>query len=227
MKIDFNFPRNLRVLFNFLRIIILISALLRLVFTVAYPLFHLYEPTFLRDLPLVDVVLDKIPGGTAVKSSAIGAADIQLASFHGSLSVTQYGASDSLDSLMRWRFFLCDALDFAFIILLFDLLWRLCGNVERGEIFSERNIGVIRKIGWGILVFQILGFAAGLWYARMVGDFVQQHVVLEGAKLHTMPWRTDGSSLSPSLIITGILVLLLAEVFRQGLALKRENELTV
>jgi len=227
MKIDFNFPRNLRVLFGFSRKLVLIVAVLRFVLIVVYPLLHLYEPTFSRGLPFVDVGFDKVPGGATIKANDIGAADIQLSGLRGSLFVTQYGASDSLDALTRWDFFLCTAVDFAFVFLLFDLLWQLCGNVERGEIFSERNIWAIRKIGWVILGFQAVGFAAGLWYARMVGDFVQQHVVLEGVKLHTTPWRTDGNALSPSLILTGLLVLLLAEVFRQGLALKKENELTV
>jgi hypothetical protein len=33
--------------------------------------------------------------------------------------------------------------------------------------------------------------------------------------------------MDPTLIVTGLLLLMLGEVFRQGLALKKENELTV
>lgn len=225
MKIDFNFPRNLRVLFNICRKIILIAAVLRLITAMVYPLMNVHMP-IPKMLPLAEVSLS--PGKDSLRVKAVGmdADAVELTYLHGTLQYKQDCASSALDTLVRWRFFLCDAMDYIFLILVFDLLWQLCGNVERGEVFSDRNIRLVRYLGLAILGFQAISFVAGGWYAVIVAKFMQQHVVAEGVQMFSS-WPIRLLSINQGMVLTGILVLLLAEVFRQGLALKKENELTV
>lgn len=225
MKIDFNFPRNLRVLFDIFRKLILVVAVLRLILVVVYPLMDLHFPTPAK-MPLADVGLASVQNSFRVKATGMNADGVELAYLRGTLFYKSDCENAGLDALVRWRFFLCDAVDYLFLILLFDLLWQLCGNVERGEVFTERNIRLIRYLGLAILGFQAVSLVAGGFYARMASEFIRQHVVAEGIRMNSS-WVINLVSINQGLIITGVLVLLLAEVFRQGLALKMENELTV
>jgi hypothetical protein len=223
MKIDFNLPRNLRVMFGFLRGLFLVFAIIRLIFAVVYPAIHVPVP---QKEMLTSVVVSVDPGAyrlTVMKSDAKG---VELGSLRGTVQVDYASESADLTWLLRWRFIFGEGMRFGFVILLFDLLHRLCRSVERGEIFSERNTRLVRNLGFTILVYQGIGAAAGIWYTDIVDRFLSQHVVTEGLKIYAC--RSDEIfPVDSALIVTGFLVLLLAEVFRQGLALKKENDLTV
>lgn len=200
-------------------------AVLRLVLAVVYPLMGLHFPTPAK-LPLADVGLAAEQNSFHVKANGMDVDGVGLTYLRGTLFYKQDCENADLDALVRWRFFLCDAVDYLFLILLFDLLWQLCGNVERGDVFSLRNIRLLRYLGLALLGFQGVSLAAGGFYAHLVGEFMRQHVVAEGIRLNSS-WVINLFSINQGLIVTGVLVLLLAEVFRQGFALKTENELTV
>ena len=99
-------------------------------------------------------------------------------------------------------------------------------NYERGEIFSEKNTRLVRNLGFIVIGAQVAGFAVGTWYAHLIRVFLEQKVVAEGVRLQIYQ-KSTMFSLDLNMVVTGCLVLALGEVFRQGLALKKENELTV
>jgi hypothetical protein len=117
---------------------------------------------------------------------------------------------------------------YAFLLLVIHLLWRLCRNAERGDVFSEGNVRLVRALGGLLIVFSVLTFLSNLWAAYQIGNYVEDHVSIEGIKAITL-WARPEDFIGPAVgrFVTGLLVLAMAEVFRQGLTLKQDTDLTI
>jgi len=125
----------------------------------------------------------------------------------------------------------------AFLTVLFDLLRRLFRSVELGESFTDRSVHLVHKIGVTIIIFALLSAAACTWRDHAVANYLESHATVQGVKLAFTPPQARPVIVVGSKhfdfqfgwegIFTGLLVLALGEVFRQGLALKKENDLTV
>jgi hypothetical protein len=229
MKISNKLPGNLRFLFGFLRGLMIFCAV---VFVLSVILSFLLPSQTVAQRPLTswdtlaEVTLTFEPVSYRLQATKAPAGEVELAKIRGKFLGNSRSADAEIASLSRWHFFLRLVVDLAFLYVLFDLLWRLCRNVEKGEVFSESNTRYVRNLGLMILVYQAVGCAAGFWYARMIEGFLLHRVVAEGVKLK-LHWGMEVFPVSLDLIVTGLLLLALSEVFRQGLALKKENELTV
>ncbi len=126
-------------------------------------------------------------------------------------------------------------LSLVFFVAVFDLLRRLFRNVVRGESFTPHTVRLVQGLGLTLIVFSIvLAFAEG-WFHYALYTYLAQHatVWISGTPIH-LPYTGsytfqsgDGSPFGSPLFFSGLLVLALSEVFRQGLALKNENDLTV
>ncbi|MGH6873136.1 MAG: DUF2975 domain-containing protein [Rhizomicrobium sp.] len=122
-----------------------------------------------------------------------------------------------------------------FLAVLFDLLRRLFRNVGRGESFTPQSVRLVQIVGGALIVFAVVTGVIKVWYTRMVFAYLLQHteIAISGTPvrlphvgsepMHLGHWLPFGDSVFWS----GLLVLALAEVFRQGLALKRDADLTV
>jgi len=83
-----------------------------------------------------------------------------------------------------------------------------------------------------LLAFSVLSAFAESWLWHAAYDYAASHATLtvEGKSLHLPPMygvpfpHSQGGS---PIFFSGLLVLALSEVFRQGLALKSEHDLTV
>ena len=119
-----------------------------------------------------------------------------------------------------------------FLTVLFELLRRLFRNVGRGESFTPQSVRLVQSIGVSLIVFWLLSsFAVSWFYAAY--DFISQHtqIAVSGTPVKLPPAGPHGwfgeIHIFDWVFFSGLLILALAEVFRQGLALKRDNELTV
>ena len=115
-------------------------------------------------------------------------------------------------------------------------LRRLCGNLNRGEVFSENNLRLIRRVGIIMIGYAVFGSLLTVWSAHVIDGYLDHRVTVTGIKmaaqfpaglgaLHFSP--KPGFSQEFDCLIIGSVVLLIAQAFRQGLALKTESELTV
>ena len=95
-------------------------------------------------------------------------------------------------------------------------------SVERQEVFSPSNIRNVRTIGILLVVSAFLRSLASSWLAVRMAGIVTPF--LAGGKV-TLESSTEGGFLRG--LATGLLILVLAEVFRQGLTLKEESDLTI
>lgn len=96
------------------------------------------------------------------------------------------------------------------------LLWRLLGDVERGEPFTAANVWRMRGIAWAMvggafLLFIVSGFA---------NAYLTQHAV-EGASTIFINTTTTSDLLLPG---AGFLIAALAEAFKRGIVLEEDVE---
>lgn len=122
-----------------------------------------------------------------------------------------------------------------FYALLFDLLRRLFRNVVRGESFSRPSVRLVQIIGFSLMIYSVVSAAAqGLFQYTLYSYLVRHATIWVSSTMVRLPQDinyTFGSEsiwpLANPVFFAGLLVLALSEVFRQGLALKNENDLTV
>jgi hypothetical protein len=120
-----------------------------------------------------------------------------------------------------------------FLAILFDLLRRLFKNVGRGESFTRQTVLLVQLVGATLLVYSVVSAFAEHWFVQSIYSYIVDHaaVKVSGATVQLphikrFGWLPHSQGGSP-IFFSGLLVLALSEVFRQGLALKTENELTV
>ncbi|HXQ82042.1 MAG TPA: DUF2975 domain-containing protein [Opitutaceae bacterium] len=105
-------------------------------------------------------------------------------------------------------------------LAILDLLRRMLKSAIQREVFTGANIRNVQMVGLLIIVSSVLKLAAGAWLVSRMTSFVIQHVATGNVAVETYS-QGDVS------MATGLLILALAEVFRQGLVLKEENQLTI
>jgi hypothetical protein len=120
-----------------------------------------------------------------------------------------------------------------FFAALFELLRRLFRNVGRGESFTPQSVRLVQIVGGSLIVFSLVAAIGETWFAHAMYGYLVDHTQVS---ISGTPVRLPPGDNSPvigrvpfrsSAFYSGLLVLALAEVFRQGLALQRDNELTV
>jgi hypothetical protein len=237
MKLFTNLPGNLRALFGALR-------LLSVIFSVFWLLAALLGPWVTNRfqskpnlvVALGEVTLQPEHGAVELKPDSAPPGSMELKPLHGTLQI-DIGSNDAaLTSAVRRTLIPTVLLYAVFSWVMFGSLRCVCANIERGDIFSEKNLRLIRSIGLTLLGYSVAGLPLGMWGSHVMSDYLSQHVVLTGlgGGVH-LPAMTGATffSLSPALMsstggfVTGLLVLVVAEAFRQGLNLKNENDLTV
>ena len=169
--------------------------------------------------------------GTVTLRNVGNDSNFTASAIHNTIVFSINNASDLVHVLVRHG--LPVALIHAlFAALLFELLRRLFRNVGRGESFTRQTVQLVQFVGLLLIVFSIVSALAESWFFHAVYPYVASHAVLtvEGNALHLpsvhghpFPHSSGGSPI----FFSGLLVLALAEVFRQGLALKDEHDLTV
>ena len=122
-----------------------------------------------------------------------------------------------------------------FLAALFDLLRRLFQNVGRGESFTWQSVRLVQIVGASLIVFAFVSTIAESWFAHSMYSYLSQHteIIVSGTRVRLPPPTANPVPsghwlpLGEATFWCGLLVLALAEVFRQGLALRQENELTI
>lgn len=105
-------------------------------------------------------------------------------------------------------------------LAILDLLRRMLRSARTGEVFTAANIRRVQAVGCLLIASGVLKLASGAWLVSRMAAFVLQHVPAGHAAL-------DTSSPGDLSLLPGLLIVALAEVFRQGLVLKEETQLTV
>jgi Protein of unknown function (DUF2975) len=189
------------------------------------------------ELTLGPIGLVPEAGALVARANDSASTVINIKNLHGTLSLTNPGDSAELRALTRWHTVPMLVGYGVFVVALLDMLRRLFRNVARGESFTDRSVGLVQKIGMTIILFSLLSSTATAWGNRALVTYLKQHAEVQGIKMaFTEPAANTIISMGSGdlrfqigwgEIMTGLLVLALGEVFRQGLALKTESDLTI
>lgn len=150
------------------------------------------------------------PTGTA-RSRSLGIDNGEIKDLHGSLKFP----------IRRGPFFLANATLLMLVMALF--LWvtsqlrAVVRTVRDGKPFIALNATRVRRIGWAL----ILGEVVRATVTFFESSYAMQHFSIEGLHFSARP---DFSVLA---IVEGMIVLVIAEVFRTGTRLDEEQSLTV
>ena len=171
--------------------------------------------------------------GTAVLSPAGGDSNFTVTALRGNLILSAEKAGGLVEVLKHWGLPMV-LMNMIFFAVLFDLLRRLFRNVGRGDSFTLQSVRLVQILGGALILFSLASAFAEHWFSEAAFDYLAQHtmVTISGTALH-LPAPHDhilphvGFPFGSPIFFSGLLVLALSEVFRQGLALKSENDLTV
>jgi hypothetical protein len=171
--------------------------------------------------------------GTVVLSPAGGDSNFTVTALRGNLILSAEKAGGLVEVLKHWGLPLT-LLNMIFFAVLFDLLRRLFRNVGRGDSFTLQSVRLVQILGGWLILFSLVSAFAEHWFSEAAFAYLAQHTTLtiSGTALHLPPPHNRimphvGFPFGSPIFFSGLLVLALSEVFRQGLALKSENDLTV
>lgn len=233
MKILTNLPGNLRALFGLLRFLaIMMAAFWLLTLT-----FHTWIQNRFVDEPKLIVTMGEVslptaPGAVGLSSDRAKPGSLVLQSLRGTLQMDLCSKDAALVTALRWTMIPSMVVVMAFSWFLFSSLRHICANIEKKEVFSDRNLRLVREIGVILIAYSLVGTGLEFWASHVMNGYLSQHVVLTGLQLSSgsgaMHFSLPSGVISyPGGLVTGCLVLMVAEAFRQGLKLKTENDLTV
>ncbi len=236
MKIFSNLPGNLRALFGFLRIMTVIMAVFWLLALAINPWIQTRFGHSKLMATVGEISLPAAPSSLGLSSDTATPGSLALPSLRGTLQVDLCSQDVALVSALRQAIIPSMAVLIIFSYVLFTALRNLCANLERGDVFNDENLRLVRRIGVTLIAYSLLGAGLEIWASYALGGYFSQHVVLTGLKA-SLPFAHGAGAMqfimpsglltNPGGLVTGCLVLVVAEAFRQGLNLKTENDLTV
>jgi len=221
-------PRILRWVFLVLALVFVLAALATAIVLVANP--HMPQGAHFGP-EQVELAGQK---ATVVLRSSGADSDFLATAFQGNINLAVEKAGGLVEFLKHYGLPLL-LLYFLFLGALFELLRRLFRNVERGESFTLATIRLVQGVAGLLILFSFMSsFAEGLFQYNLFA-YLMRHAVItvSGTAVHfpapnyEMFPSGGGFLFGSPLFFSGLLVLALSEVFRQGLALKNENELTI
>ena len=198
---------------------------------------------------IVAILIDpKLPAGTHFGPKAIelagqpgsvelrpvdGDSDFTVTALRGSVKLFVAKAGGLIEVIKHHGLpvLLLNAIFFA---TLFELLRRLFRNVGRGESFTLQSVRLVQFVGFTLLAWSIVSAIAENWFMQAAYAYLAEHatVTITGTSLHLpaargMKLPHASFPFGSPVFFSGLLVLALSEVFRQGLVLKSEHDLTV
>jgi len=236
MKIYPNLAGSLRFYFGLARALAILFGAFWFVMLTFSPLF---QKLFLDKPPRLmvsvgEMFLETRPTGIAVNSDTAKPGSVDLFNLRASLQADLFNKDTQLVSALRSTVWPSAAIFIIFSWLLFGSLRELCANIERREVFSEKNLRLVRNSGLLLIGYSVTSFLVHLWGAHAMNNYLAQHVTWTGVipsarfpdGLGSVRFGFSGG-IGEFGLVAGCTLLLFGEAFRQGLNLKTENDLTV
>ncbi len=174
------------------------------------------------------------PATLALQPDASGQGEPVLSAraFNGHVAMTVDEPSGVVERLKRYGLPLL-LIHAVFFTALFELLRRLFRNVGRGDSFTPQSVRLVQIVGGVLIVFSLVSAIGESQFAYAMWAYLTEHtqIAISGTSVRLPPAENrlflGRFPFDSPVFYCGLLVLALAEVFRQGLALQRESDLTV
>lgn len=174
----------------------------------------------------VEVTFNRTPGNVGIEASTSEGTEVRFDRLSGIVLLNPRSPNPALTKAIRYALIPTFLVVCLVTWLICTLLRNTCARVEQGEIFSDDNLRTIRNVGLTLLISPLCQGAFELWCRIWLNSYLATEVKVTGIAA-TLQFGNWDFNLFIKELVTGLLVLLLAEAFRQGLALKKENDLTV
>lgn len=216
-------PRVLRWMFT---VFTVLAALL----TIALCIVYLIDPKLPGDAHFgpFNVEVMGQHGNILLQNSALSGS-----MFHDNVQVRVDNAGALLETLKRYGLPLL-ILNALFFAILFDLFRRLFRNVGHGESFTMQTVRLVQITGLSLLAYSLIAAVMEGWFQSALFGFLvrHSHIVMSGTAIQlpqppNFAFSGGQFPFGTPYFLAGLLVLALSEVFRQGLALKKEHDLTI
>jgi len=166
------------------------------------------------------VVLRQAPGAAQEDRRASRRPAVAVEPTEGTATFLEPEAAARAVGLARWPLIVGVVGAGGAGLAVIDLLRRLLRSACRAEVFTAANIRRVRAVGYLLIASAVVKFAAGVWLGGLIGVLLLRHTA-GGWESFLASTQGDVS------LLPGLLIVALAEVFRQGLVLKEESQLTI
>lgn len=113
-----------------------------------------------------------------------------------------------------------------FVLLPLFLIRKFVYSLRRGSPFSLQNVVLLKRTGCLLLLAIPLEWVGG----KIISYWINQYFVINEkvvSSSYKLGFTIGNSSFNWNWLLAGLLVLVIAEVFKQGLVMKEEQELTI
>jgi hypothetical protein len=159
-------------------------------------------------------------GDSSSPATVAGANGVVHQPLSEALTFTEDRDVAQLWDLIKWPFGIAVLCVGGAGLIILELLRRMLKRVQRGEAFSGRNIRDMRRIAFTLIGSAVLKACALAWLIGSMGNYAAQRA----AEKFTFA-VTSGHGLP--VLVVGMVVLVLAAIFREGLRLEEDAQLTV
>lgn len=145
---------------------------------------------------------------------------VQMDSLNGMVSFIRPANPAEILGTVRFPFFASVFCFGAINLAILEMLRRMLRKVQQGDAFTRASVRGVQAIGVLFILSGILQPLATGWFISEIAAYATNHLTT-GILFDTR------SILNYPVIFTGAVILALAEIFRQGVALKEDNTLTI
>jgi len=147
--------------------------------------------------------------------------DVAVQKIEGMVAFTGPAAATEALRVFKWPAVAGELCTLLIGLACFEMLRRLLSSSEKGDLFTDSNVRLLRQIAFLIIVLDLARFAAGAVLTNRMNVFVARFFA-DGTWMRpsTMPGQLSG-------VVSGLTILLLAEVFREGLKFRKDSDLTI
>jgi hypothetical protein len=159
--------------------------------------------------------------GPSAEGKETSPQDLSIREIDGMATIMRPADAARALEYVRWPFILGILCTGATSVVILDLFRRMLGSVAKREVFTAENIRNVNRLGLLFIGASIAKLLLTGWLVTRFVAFVALSQMHGSAALKSF-FEGDGSGIG-----IGLMIIVLAEVFRQGLALKEENQLTI
>jgi hypothetical protein len=116
-------------------------------------------------------------------------------------------------------------------LVLCEIAQRLLRNLETGEMFSDRNVKLLRIFAMVLIVATVLVRVLEGWGNHVFGQYAAAHLAVAGARPLAVADHVAIAEMQLDLsnadLLVALLLVLIVWAFKEGAALKHDSELTI
>ncbi len=147
--------------------------------------------------------------------------DVSIRETEGMATIVQPADAARALEFVRWPFILGMLCSGATTVAILDLFRRMLRSVARSEVFTAENIRNVTRLGILFIASTIANLLLSGWLVNRFVAFVDMGLGRGTPVLQSFS-EGDGTGIG-----IGLMILALAGVFRQGLVLKEDSDLTI